>query len=730
MFSQESSLRLFFPRVAQTSRGGKQGFTYQFTPVRQAEFQTTSCCGILSESMRALFATTILLLTQVVTAQPPKQLNLMPLPSTVQLGTGRLLIEQSFTVAVSGHRDSTLDRGVQRFVAELSRETGMRLKATAGEGSNATLQIHSGHGSESVQKLSEDESYRLTVSDSGAKLSAPNPLGILHGLQTFLQLIQTGSDGFLVPAVTIEDQPRFAWRGLLIDVGRHFIPLDVLERNIDGMAAVKLNVLHLHLSDDEGFRVESKRFPKLHEMGSDGLYYTQADIRALVDYAHDRGIRVVPEFDMPAHSRSWFVGYPELASTPGTYKIEPGGVYTVIDPTQDRTYKFLDKFVAEMAKLFSDAYFHIGGDEVNGKPWDDNPKIQAFMHSHGIKSNQDLQAYFNQRLEKILSKHHKTVVGWDEILRPDLPKSIVVQSWRGQESLATAAQQGYSGLLSFGYYLDLMWPASRHYAVDPMSGAASALTAEQKSRILGGEACMWGEWISPENIDSRIWPRTAAVAERLWSPQDVQEVSSMYARLDELSWRLEWLGLTHRSHQTTMLRRMAGVEDISALRTLADVVEPVKDYARFENIKGVWDFRAPLNRLIDDASPESEAARHFQNLVQEYIQSGYQDRDAESQIRASLTTWRDNDAKLNSLLQGSFLLRETAPLSRELSTLGSAGLAALDYLDKAQGSPESWRTQQLKQADAATAPQANLLLVIIEPVRQLIEATGRQSQKP
>jgi hexosaminidase len=160
------------------------------------------------------------------------------------------------------------------------------------------------------------------------------------------------------------------------------------------------------------------------------------------------------------------------------------------------------------------------------------------------------------------------------------------------------------------------------------------------------------------------------------------------------------------------------------------VVEPVKDYARFENIKGVWDFRAPLNRLIDDASPESEAARHFQNLVQEYIQSGYQDRDAESQIRASLTTWRDNDAKLNSLLQGSFLLRETAPLSRELSTLGSAGLAALDYLDKAQGSPESWRTQQLKQADAATAPQANLLLVIIEPVRQLIEATGRQSQKP
>jgi hexosaminidase len=460
------------------------------------------------------------------------------------------------------------------------------------------------------------------------------------------------------------------------------------------------------------------------------LYYTQADIKTLVDYARDRGIRVVPEFDMPAHSRSWFVGYPELASTPGTYKVEPGGVYTVIDPTQERTYKFLDKLIAEMAKLFPDAYFHIGGDEVNGKPWDDNPKIQAFMHSRDMKNNQDLQAYFNQHLQKILSKHHKIMVGWDEILRPDLPKSIVVQSWRGQESLAAAAQQGYSGLLSFGYYLDLMWPASRHYAVDPMSGAASSLTQEQKSRILGGEACMWGEWISPENIDSRIWPRTAAIAERLWSPQSVQDVTSMYSRLDDLSWRLEWLGLTHRSHATTMLRRMAGAEDIAALRTLADVVEPVKDYARFESVKGTWDFRAPLYRLVDEANPESETRRHFQSLVQNYIRSGCKDRDAEIQIRALLTTWRDNNLKLKPFLQESFLLRETAPISEELSKLGAAGLSALDYLNKAELSPEPWRIQQLAQADAATAPQANVLLVIVQPVRQLIEATAGQTPKP
>jgi hexosaminidase len=676
------------------------------------------------------FLTAVVLLAAVARGQAQQQPNLMPVPACVQLGSGHLLVTQSFSIAITGHRDATLERGVQRFLAELAHQTGMRLKVTAGQESHATLVIRSERESEPVEKLGENESYELNITESGAKLSAPNTLGVLHGLQTFLQLTQTGSDGFFVPAVTIKDQPRFPWRGLLIDVGRHFIPLDVLERNMDGMAAVKLNVLHLHLSDDEGFRVESKRFPKLHEMGSDGLYYTQADIRTLVDYARDRGIRVIPEFDMPAHSRSWFVGYPELASTPGSYKIEPGGVYTVIDPTLDRTYKFLDKFIAEMAKLFPDAYFHIGGDEVNGKPWDQNPKIQAFMHSHGMKNNQDLQAYFNQRLQKILGKHHKIMVGWDEILRPDLPKSIVVQSWRGQDSLAAAAQQGYSGLLSFGYYLDLMWPASRHYAVDPMSGAAATLTAEQRHRILGGEACMWGEWISPENIDSRIWPRTAAIAERLWSPQDVQDVNSMYTRLDNLNWRLEWLGLTQRSHETMMLRRMAGAEDISALRNLADVVEQVKDYTRFENVKGVWDFRAPLNRMIDDANPESETARHFQFWVQKYIQSGYQDHDAEAQIRALLTKWRDNDMKLKPLIQGSFLLREVVPLSDALSNLGAAGLAAVDYLDKSEISPAAWRTEQLAQADTAKVPQANLLLVIAQPVRQLIEATGRQSQKP
>lgn len=686
--------------------------------------------AIVSKTMRNLLIVQVVFLFAVsVAAQSHPQLNLMPWPSSVQLGTGQLPITQSFSVAVMGSQDPALDRGKQRFVAELSLLTGMPLKGDSAGAANPRLLIHAGHGREAVQMSGEDESYELVVTESGARLTAPNPLGILHGLQTFLQLVEPTASGFTIPVVTIKDRPRFVWRGLLIDVSRHFMPLDVLKRNLDGMAAVKMNVLHWHLSDDQGFRVESKRFPKLQEMGSDGSYYTQAEIREFVAYARDRGIRIVPEFDIPGHSRSWLVGYPELASAPGPYKIEPGAPDAVIDPTKGATYKFLDKFIGEMAQLFPDVYFHIGGDEVNGKQWDDNPKIQAFIHAHGMKNDQDLQAYFNQRMEKILTKHHKVMVGWDEILHPDLPKTIVVQSWRGQESLATAAKQGYNGLLSFGYYLDLMWPAARHYAVDPMSGAVATLSPEDQKHILGGEACMWTEFVTPENLDSRLWPRTAAIAERLWSQQEVQDPGSMYTRLGEVSWRIELLGLTQRSGSTPMVHQMAGTDDITALRSLLDVVEPVKDYTRMENIKGTWDFRAPLNRMVDVASPESDVARSFRNLVQEYIQSGYKDRAAEAQIRALLTGWRDNDAKLHPLIEQSFLLHEIAPLSEDLSALGAMGTQALDYLGKSEPS-ESWSSQQLALIERTRTPKADLLLMVVGPVQQLVEATARQAHNP
>jgi hexosaminidase len=665
-------------------------------------------------------------------AAEPQPSSLMPMPAKMQLKTGQLVIDASFTVGISGPSDPQLQRAVQRSLDHLRRQSGMPpLDMKVTDATKAKLVVHSERASKAVQELGEDESYSLEVSPAGAKLDAVTTLGIMCGLETFLQLVQTTSDGFAVPAIAIQDQPRFPWRGLMIDVGRHFIPLDVLKRNLDGMAAVKLNVFHWHLSENQGFRIESKKFPKLQEMGSDGLYYTQDEVRDLIAYAHDRGIRVVPEFDMPGHSTAWFVGYPELASGPGPYQIErKWGVFDpAMDPTQERTYKFLDALIGEMANLFPDHYFHIGGDEVNGKQWDANPNIQAFMHAHGLKTNQDLQAYFNTRVQKIVSKHGKTMVGWDEILRPDLPKDIVVQSWRGQDSLAAAAKQGYRGILSFGYYVDLMWPASRHYAVDPMSDAAANLTPDEKKLVLGGEACMWSEYVSPENIDSRIWPRTAAIAERLWSPQDVTDVNSMYQRLEEVSRWLDWLGLTHNSSYGPMLRRIAGSNDISPLRTFADVVEPVKDYNREELAVVEATSLSPLNRVIDAARPESTTARQFGNLVDALI-AGHADSEAKQEVRALLIRWRGNQSNLQLLQGQSFLLKEIVPLSQNLSAVATAGLQALDYMDRGERAPAAWATEQFASLEEAQKPKAQLLLMVVPSVQKLVEASSGQKAPP
>jgi hexosaminidase len=665
-------------------------------------------------------------------ATESRQISLMPMPASLQMKTGRLVVDASFTVGISGQRDPRLQRAVDLFLYSLRRQTGMPpMDAKVMESAHAQLMVHSEGVSKAVQELGEDESYSLAVSPAGAKLNAATPLGIMRGLQTFLQLIQTTAQGFAVPAIAIDDHPRFPWRGLMIDVGRHFIPLDVLKRNVDGMAAMKLNVFHWHLSENQGFRVESRKFPKLQEMGSDGLFYTQDEVRGFIAYARDRGIRVVPEFDMPGHSTAWFVGYPELASGPGPYQIERRwGVFDpAMDPTEERTYKFLDGFIGEMAKLFPDRYFHVGGDEVNGKEWNANPKIQAFMRAHGLKSNQDLQAYFNTRVQKIVSKHGKIMVGWDEILRPNLPKDIVVQSWRGQDSLAAAAKQGYRGLLSFGYYVDLMWPASKHYAVDPTSGGAANLTPEEKQRILGGEACMWSEYVSAENIDSRVWPRTAAIAERLWSPEDITEIHSMYQRLQQVSRWMDWLGLTHNSSYEPMLRRLAGSNDISALRTFTDVVEPVKDYTREESAVVEATSRSPLNRVIDAARPESATARRFADLVDAVV-AGKADADAKEEIRLLLSRWRDNQANLQPLETQSFLLQEVVPLSQDLSAAAATGLEALDYLNRGERAPDAWAKQQFALLDQAQKPKAQLLLMIVPSVEKLVEASSGQKAPP
>ncbi len=654
--------------------------------------------------------------------------NLLPVPASVNFRPARLAIDNKFRVATRGFSDARLQAGVSRALRRLAARTVLTLdlSPTTTE-AGAALVIHCQAAGQTIPSVNENESYQLEISDKQATLTAATVVGVLRGLETLLQLVDGDRNGYYLPGVRIQDQPRFKWRGLLIDVARHYEPMEVLKRNLDAMAAVKLNVLHWHLTEDQGFRVESKKFPKLHLMGSDGLYYTQDQVREIIDYARERGIRVVPEFDIPGHSTSWLVGYPELGSAPGPYTIERGaGIFEpALDPTREQVYKFLDTFLGEMAALFPDDYLHIGGDENEGKQWDRNPSIQAFMKEKGIKDNHALQAYFNQRLLKILQKHGKKMIGWDEILQPELPQDVVIHSWRGPASLAEAAKKGYDGILSAGYYIDLIYPASDHYLADPIP-PDSTLTPEEARHVLGGEATMWGEWVSPETIDSRIWPRTAAIAERLWSPRTVVDVEDMYRRLDVISLQLEELGLTHKKNHDMLLRRLVRDRNTDALRTLASVVEPVKQYRRYQMRPQTM--LSPLSGLVDAVPPDSDSARRLTLMVNGLLADAPRFQLYRLEISNLFSDWRESSLALSPTIDGSPALEEVRPLARDLEELAITGREALAYLESGTTPTVEWRTSRLAKLDEAAKPKAALEFVVILNLRKLVIAAAELPQ--
>ena len=642
----------------------------------------------------------------------------MPLPATVRPAAGKLTIDGTFKAALTGAPDARLDAAIGRFVARLSRQTGIPMPGL--KDSTPKLRVECAAPGNDYPTLGENEAYTLDVTPEGATLKAATRTGALHGLETFAQLVTLGANGFEVAAVHIEDQPRFPWRGLMLDVARHWMPLEVVKRNLDAMAAVKMNVFHWHLSEDQGFRVESRRFPKLHQEGSDGLYYTQAEIRGIVDYARDRGIRVVPEFDIPGHTTAWLVGYPELGTNPGPYEIgRKWGIYeNALDPSREETYAFLDSFFEEITPLFPDAYFHVGGDEVLPKQWNASPRVQAFAKQHNLKDAHAIQAYFNQRVQKLLQKRGKILIGWDEVLHPDLPQDIVVQSWRGQKSLAEAAAKGYRGILSWGYYLDHLSPAKFHYGVDPLSSDAAKLTPEQASRVLGGEACMWAEYVTPETVDSRIWPRAAAIAERLWSPAAATaDLDSMYTRMEAVSRGLEWTGIQHRANYAPMLDRMTGGKPADALRVLADAVEGLGLSPRAR--AGKYTSLVPMNRLADAARPESESVRALELAAAKVTADPKGNTEDAAALRSAFTRWAANDARFQELAAGNPLLAELLPLSKDLATLGNAGLKILDSLEKGQPAPAGFVVPEFARMER---PNAEVSLAATRPVKVLLNA--------
>ena len=649
--------------------------------------------------------------------------DLMPAPASLQRQPGALSIDKGFRFAASGPKDPRVVSALARLALALQKEAGLSKPPSIGSAGKGALRIEWAAAARPVPILGEDESYRLEVDPEGAVLAAATSLGVLRGLETFRQLVRTEGGATTVPGVKVDDRPRFPWRGLLIDPCRRWQPVEVVKRTLDGMAAVKLNVLHWHLSEDQGFRVESIKYPGLHEKGSDGLFYTEAQVQDVVAYAAERGIRVMPEFDMPGHTTSWLVAYPELGSAPGPYElVRKWGIFdNAFDPSAEHVYQFIDVFLERMVVLFPDEYLHIGGDEVTPKHWNQNARIQEFAYRNGLRDHTDLQAHFNKRLSAILTRHKRKMVGWDEILHPDLPRSIVVQSWRGAAALSQAARQRYDGLLSNGYYLDLMHPASRHYAVDPLP-AASELTPEARRHVLGGEACMWGEYVGPENVDSRIWPRAAVIAERLWSPPDVKDVDDMYRRLDRQSERLDALGLTHRSSYVPMLKRLVGERAVEPLKLLADALEPVKDYQR--GGLRVHTQQMPLTRLVDAVRPESDAARRFRKDVDKWIGAGGE----AAPLRQALSLWQGNHALLEPTAAAAPDGAQIRSLSKDLAAVAVLGQEALGILADARPRPPAWPDAARALLDGAYKPRAELQVAIVPAVRRLVLAASSQDK--
>nr|WP_086939039.1 beta-N-acetylhexosaminidase [Thaumasiovibrio occultus] len=422
--------------------------------------------------------------------KPSTALNLMPYPKQLEICEGCVEITQNFTVFVVGDpapsnaSDALNERqgdglselltgAATRFIRRLERQTGLSLwqwQAASAQEASLVLKVDGADFGNALPHLAMDESYRITVVAGQIVLAAPSPFGLLHGLETLLQLVVLGARGYEIPAVTISDSPRFRWRGVSFDTSRRFIEFDVLLRQIDAMASAKLNVFHWHFWDDQGIRIAFESWPRLWQATADGRYYSKDQVRTLVEYARVRGIRVIPEVSLPGHASAVAHAYPELISADQTYpqQREWGVFPPLMDPLNPKLYAMLGDIFDEVVALFPDEYIHIGGDEPNYIQWLESEKHQSFIKENQLDGVRGLQSYLNAKVEKMLAARQRKMIGWDEVWHKDLPTSIVIQSWQGHDSLGRAAKQGYCGILSTGFYFDQPQPTSYHYRNDPV----------------------------------------------------------------------------------------------------------------------------------------------------------------------------------------------------------------------------------------------------------------------
>lgn len=629
---------------------------------------------------------------------------LMPAPLEARADAGALIFNAAFSVRVEGCASPLVEPAVDRFQRDVARLVGVALAEKGGP----TLGIRCTAPEIGADGVEAGERYHLAVKADGIAVEADGATAVMRALATLRQLVRVDKGHAAITFADVRDAPRFRWRGVMIDPARHFVSVETLKRQIDAMELVKLNVLHLHLSDNEGLRVESLVYPKL-TAGPDARYYTQAEIRELIAYARDRGVRIVPEFDVPGHSAAILNAYPELlvpTDSPGR-QVSP--LTAAIDPTSESSFTFIDKLFAEMAGLFPDPYFHMGGDEVFAMAWQE-PRIAQFMKAKGFSSRLELERYFHLRVRGLLKKHGKIMVGWDEVVTLPVPDDIVAQIYRNTNWTSIATARGNRAIVSNPYYLDNLGPLSSFYSVDPLDpniggmsqseyeenkktgggalvGEGSvtkrlpALTEAQQRLVLGAEAPLWAEIVTDEMLDGRLWPAAAAFAERLWSPASVVNQEDMVRRLLPTMAMLRQLGLQDEDRRRRMAARLAPGES-APLDILLSAAAPIRNAAHFR-LKRSYIAKEPFTgqefiEPADIASVDSDSALRFHLAVKAYLGG---DKKAVPLLKALLGTWRDNEAPFGDIARGRPMLEAVLPSAADLAALSRGGLAAINAIE-------------------------------------------------
>ncbi len=675
--------------------------------------------------MKIKFLITSLLAFILIKVNAQEALNVMPYPQKVEMIEGELMLNKLTTIKYEGAQSAMVSGAIVRFMTKYKNASLRPIQIVgSNEHSDITIQLNS-LPHLGIPNL---EAYQIQI-DSTIQIQAASEIGILYALETLNQLMVSNNEGVHFKKLTIQDWPTYAWRGMMVDLARHFIPMEMMKRNVDAMAAVKLNTLHIHISDDEGFRIESKKYPKLQEQGSNGKYYTQNEMINFVKYCKERGIEVYAEFDLPGHSQSWFAGYPELAAekkiyTPGPrFKIDgdkPVNLTSLmqmmnttstpsLDVSAEATYTFLDNLTKEMKPIFSKAYMHMGLDENNGVAWLKNPKIVSFMQTKGIKTPHELQNYFSEKFSKIIEKNGLTPIAWEEAFHNGLNKNILVQVWKPgfmgpTMSIDTIAANGNSSIISRGFYLDVFMPAYYHFL------NADFIKEKSDNKLLGGEAAIWSELVDESNFESRVWPRAAVIAERFWSSNKLLDVDNMYERLNIINHKLSWDGLQQISSVEKHVDQFTNSQLNEGGKELLSLITPIKGYKKIMGLMTKPTAIQPSSfRQLSDIIPIDAAGKWvFRKQVKQYLQNPNQEN--RTKIEQSLGTWK----QLSVSVAKSGCLSSIQIHADNLTSISSQILTYMSTKD------EILKSNIIKQISIARTPVNETELAILDELDALV----------